>query len=245
MYGVRGVTARLAAVAVVGSLCGVDARGDGFARSDDTLLYFGGGDVWRHGYFSYGGMVWSPAGLDFSGFALKALIGAGSYQYKSGALDDALVTGTQVTGFLLPGWRFVRDKTFVTVFAGLDLQRHRTSPYDPGSDLNGSHAGIRGTIEIWHEPTPATMAAADATVSSIGPSYAARAAFGWRMADTFYVGPEVGGFASGDDYKQVRAGLHVTGLRYAFVEWTAAAGWAMDSDDRDGFYARIGLHFRR
>jgi len=245
MVSVRGVVARLAAAATLVGLCNASVRGDGFARSEDTFLFFSGADFWRHGSFSYGGILWSPDGLDRGGLTFKALIGSGSYQYKSGALGDALVNGVQFTGFLLPGWRFVRDKTFVTVFAGLDLQHHRTSPYDPGSDLNGGHAGIRGAIEFWHEPNAATMLAADATVSSIGPSYAARAAFGWRVADAFYLGPEVGGFASRDTYSQIRAGLHITGFRFAWVEWSAAAGWALDSDDRDSFYARIGLHVRR
>lgn len=240
-----GVAVRLAAAAAFVWSCDCVARADGFARGDDTLLFFSGTDLWRHGSFSYGGTLWSPDGLDRDGFTFKALIGAGSYQYKSGALDDAQVTGTQFIGSALAGWRFVRDKTFVTVFAGLDLQQHRTSPYDPGSDLNGDHAGIRGAIEFWHEPDAMTMIAADATISSIGPSYAGRAAFGWRVADAFYLGPEVGGFATGDGYKQFRAGLHITGFRFAWVEWSAAAGWAMDSDDRDGFYARLGLHVRR
>ena len=245
MYGVQGVAARLTVVAALVCWCSADARADSFARSDDTFLYFTGTDLWRHGSFSHGGMLWSPDGLDRGGFTFKMLIGAGTYQYRSGALGDALVTGSQFTGFALPGWRFVSGKTFVTVFAGLDLQHHSTSPYDPGSDLNGGHAGIRGAIEFWHEPNALTMIAADATVSSIGPSYAARAAFGWRVADAFYLGPEVGGFASRDTYHQLRAGLHITGFRFAWVEWSAAAGWAMDSDDRDGFYARLGLHVRR
>lgn len=244
MFSVR-VVARLAAAAALVWLCGAGARADSFARSDDTFLFFTGTDLWLHGSFSYGGTLWSPDGLDRGGFTFKALIGAGSYQYRSGALDDAQVTGTQLTGFVLPGWRFVNGKTFVTVFAGLDLQHHRTTPFDPGGDLNGNHAGIRGAIEFWHEPSTATMIAADATASSIGPSYAGRAAFGWRVADAFYLGPEVGGFVSGDSYKQFRAGLHVTGFRLAWVEWSAAAGWATDSDDRNGFYARLGLHVRR
>ncbi|HWV51269.1 cellulose biosynthesis protein BcsS [Pseudorhodoplanes sp.] len=245
MFSVRGVVAQLAAAATLVGLCCVSARADGFARNDDTFLYFSGVDLWTHGSFSYGGMLWSPGGLDRDGFTFKALIGTGSYQYTSGALGGLTVTGQQFSGFVLPGWRFVRDKTFVTVFAGLDLQHHWITPYDPASDLLGSHAGIRGAIEVWHEPNAATMIAADATVSSIGPSFAARAAYGWRVADAFYIGPEIGGFASRDTYQQFRAGLHVTGFRFAWVEWSAAFGWAMDSDDRDGFYARLGLHVRR
>lgn len=245
MFGVRGVVAGLTATAMFGVLCHAGARADGYVRSDDTFLFFSGVDLWRHGGLSYGGALWSPGGLDREGLTFKALIGTGSYQYRSGALGDAKVTGRQTTGFVLTGWRFVSGKTFVTLFGGLDLQHHKTSPFDPGSDLNGDHAGIRGAIELWHEPTATTMIAADVTVSSIGPSYAARAAFGWRIADAFYLGPEMGGFASGDSYRQFRAGLHVTGFRFAWVEWSAAAGWSSDSDDRNGLYARLGLHVRR
>ena len=108
MYGVRGVVAGLVAAAASAWLCNSDARADGFARSDDTFLYFSGTDLWRHGSFSYGGVLWSPDGIDRGGFTFKALIGAGSYQYRSGALDNVQVAGSQVTGFALPGWRFVR-----------------------------------------------------------------------------------------------------------------------------------------
>lgn len=244
MFSVRGVVAGLAAAMLV--VLGHDiARADGFARSDDTLLYFAGTDAWRHGGFSYGGLLWAPEGLDREGFTFKMLIGSGTYRYISGALGDATVNGNQVTGFALIGRRFVSGKTFVTMLGGLDVQHHTTSPYDPGSDLNGTHAGLRGAIEFWHEPDATTMIAGDASVSSIGPSYVARLAFGWRIADAFYLGPEAAGFASRDTYRQLRAGLHITGLRYSWIEWSAAAGWAMDSDDRNGFYARIGMHVRR
>lgn len=245
MFSVRSVVAGLAAAATLGVLGNDDARADGFARSDDSLLYFAGTELWRHGSFSYGGMLWAPDGLDREGFTFKMLIGGGTYRYLSGALGDATIVGSQVTGFALAGRRFVSGKTFVTVLGGLDLQHHRTSPNDPGSDLNGTRAGIRSAIEFWHETDATTMIAGDASVSSIGPSYAARAAFGWRVADIFYLGPEVAGFASRDTYQQLRAGLHVTGLRFSWIEWSAAAGWAMDSDDRNGFYARIGMHVRR
>ena len=245
MVGVRGVAAGVCVAAAISSLGSQGARADAFARSDDTFLFFSGVSLWHHGNYSYGGMLWSPGGLDREGFTFKALIGSGSYRYRSGALGDATVTGQQFSGFALPGWRFVSGKTFLTLFAGVDVQHHRTTPFDPGNNLIGTHAGIRGALEFWHEPDPNTMIAADASVSSIGTSYTARAAFGWRIPGAFYVGPEVGGFASGDTYKQFRVGLHVTGFRFAFVEWSAAAGWATDSDHRDGFYARLGLHVRQ
>ena len=61
----------------------------------------------------------------------------------------------------------------------------------------------------------------------------------------FYVGPEVQAFAAGDNYQQFRAGLHVTGFRTAEFEWSAGLGWAIDSDDRNSFYGKLGILTRR
>ena len=74
---------------------------------------------------------------------------------------------------------------------------------------------------------------------------AARIAAGWKVFDRYYIGPEVQGFAAGDNYRQLRAGLHVTGLRTAQLEWSGGLGWARDSDNRDGLYGRVGLLMRR
>ena len=96
-------------------------------------------------------------------------------------------------------------------------------------------------FELWYEPTPNTMLVADASVSTIGASYNARAALGWRVFERYYLGPEVQGFAAGDNYRQVRAGVHVTGFKTKAIEWSAGLGWANDSDDRDGLYGRLAL----
>ena len=236
---------RLAAAVVVAalSILSTTARADMFRRDDDTLMFFTGTDLWRQGSFSFAGGLWSPTGLDREGFTFKLLLGGGSYQYRSDALGE--VTGLQGTGFAMAGYRFVRDKLFVTVFAGLDVQHHVFSPDDPNNDLWGTHLGIRGAIELWYEPTPLTMVAADASFTSVGASYSARFALGWRVLDAFYIGPEMGGFANGDDYRQFRAGIHLTGFRSGAIEWSLAGGWLTDSSDREGFYGRLGLMTRR
>ena len=73
------------------------------------------------------------------------------------------------------------------------------------------------------------MVAADASLSTIGPSYNVRLAAGLRAFDAFYVGPEVQAFGADDNYRQFRAGLHVTGLRTGEFEWSVGAGWATDT----------------
>ena len=217
------------------------------ARAGDDgahFLLFSGADLWRDGQFLHGGLLWSPNGLDRDGFTLKAMISGGQYRYVSGALNNSWVTGTEQDAQLLPGWRFKRGQLELKVFAGLDIKNATTNPYDPGSRLHGTSPGARATVNLWFEPTPATMLAADASLSSIATSYSARLAYGWRFNDWFYLGPEAQAFAC-VGYSQLRFGGHLTGLKTGLWEWSAAAGWSEDSDRRSSPYLRLGVLTRR
>jgi hypothetical protein len=220
-------------------------RGEVLRRDEPRFLLFSTTDLWNHGGFVHGGAVWSPRGVDNEGFALKVMFGGGSYRYISGALGNTEVSGGLLAASILPGWRFIRGKFIASIYGGLDVQRHRLSPDDPLAGLRGGYAGLRANVELWYEPTPSTMIAADGSISTIGASYSARAAFGWRVFNRYYLGPEVHGFAAGDNYRQFRVGAHVTGLKTEWFEWSAGVGWATDSDDRDGLYGKLGLLMRR
>ena len=172
----------------------------------------------------HGGVVWSPDGVDKEGFALKVMFGGGNYRYISGALNNTEVSGRLLAATILPGYRFVRDKFIATIYGGLDMQNHRLSPDDPSAGLRGSYVGFRVNAELWYEPTPSTMIAADGMISTIDTTYNARFAFGWKIFDRYYLGPEVQGFAAGDNYRQFRVGAHVTGLKYKWFEWSGFAG---------------------
>jgi hypothetical protein len=39
--------------------------------------------------------------------------------------------------------------------------------------------------------------------------------------------------------------MHATSFRTGMFEWTLGLGYARDSDDRNGFYARLGVLTRR
>ena len=244
MFRVGGVAAA-AAVVLSGAVASASAGDQPLRHDEPRFLLFSTADLWRHGGFVHGGLVWSPGGIDHGGFTLKLMLGGGNYRYISGALGDAEVDGRLLAASILPGWRFVRGKFFATIYAGLDLQNHKLTPDDLSAGLRGSYVGLRANVELWYEPTSSTMIAADGSVSSIGASYNARLAFGWRVFDRYYLGPEVQGFSAGDNYRQFRAGLHVTGLRTAWFEWSGGLGWATDSDDRDGLYGRLGVLMRR
>ncbi len=217
------------------------------AGAQDTgarYLFSSGIDLWRSGDFMYGGTLWSPGGLNREGFTLKVLVSGGTYNYISGALGGAQVDGRELTAQVMPGWRFKFERSELKVFAGLDLQNHHLSPDDPDSHLKGRDTGLRGAFEFWTEPTTGSMVAIDGSASTVAQSYSFRAAVGWRADSLFYAGPEIQAFAS-DGYSQRRVGIHVTAFRTGEIEWSAATGYARDSDRRASAYVRLGLSARR
>jgi hypothetical protein len=101
-------------------------------------------------------------------------------------------------------------------------------------------AGVRAGVDVWYEPSPSMMLAANVSASSIGPSFWSRIAAGWRAFDRFWLGPEA--LAMGDStYQQIRAGMHVTSFKPGNFEWSAGAGYVLDSDSRSGPYVRLGV----
>ena len=243
---VRGRRVRAAtAVAAALLLCWLSSLPCRAQAGDDDdephVILFSGRDVWINGVFLYGGLLIAPGGFEQDGLLLKLLYSTGAYRYNAGSLGGAEVIGLEVLGAAMPGWRIKRGPVEMKFFFGPELQYHRLWPDDPDNRLRGRQFGLRIAAELWAEPTPSTMLAADAALSSIGGNYSGRVAFGWRLFDMFYSGPE-GQVYGGDGYAQLRFGLHVTSLRTDDItEWSAAVGWAVDSDQRASPYVRLGL----
>jgi hypothetical protein len=248
----RGGCVRAAtAFAAVCMLCCVGASaGPAWAGDDDdvTVILFSGRDIWRNGAFMYGGLLIAPGGFDQDGPMLKLLYTGGLYRYNSGNLGGDQVIGSELTGAVLPGWRIKRHGVEAKFFFGPDFERHRLSPDDPSNKLRGNAFGLRMAVEFWYEPTPATMVTGDLSLTTIATNNSARLAFGWHVFDDllggFYVGPEIQYFAS-DGYRHLRLGAHVTGMKTDNYEWSAAGGWASDSDGRTSPYLRLGFMTRQ
>jgi hypothetical protein len=233
-----------AALAVAALLCAFPGCASGTGDAEDAterFLLFSGAELSRTGSFLFGGFVWSPDGIRTEGFAVKTLAGAGVYRYRSGMEE---ITGRHLLLSVLPGWRFKQERFEANLFAGLDLQTHSLHPYDPGNRLAGDHAGIRIAGDVWWEPSPETMANGWASWSSVGASYAARGAFGWRLFDPFYLGPEAQALGGGS-YRELRFGLHATAWRTGPFEWSAGLGYAHNQSGGAGAYMRLGLLTRR
>ena len=241
----RRVCAAAIAVAAFVSCVFVAARVASAGEDDDAqTMLFSGRDIWRNGAFAYGGFMHAPGGFDQDGLFLKVLVSGGLYRYDAANLGGARVTGAEWVAQVLPGWRIKRGDAEFKFFMGPDIQFHRLRPDDPDNKLRGRSFGLRLASELWYEPTPNTMIAADVSLSSIATSNTARIAYGWRILDDMlggvYVGPELQYFGS-DGYRHLRLGAHVTTMKSADVEWSAAAGWARDSTGRSSPYVRLNL----
>jgi hypothetical protein len=214
---------------------------DAAAPHADHFLIYSGIDGWQNGTFGYAGVTWAPKGLNEDGFILKFLAGSGTYRYLNGTTDTL---GIATVLDAMPGWHFKYGSADVTLYAGLDLQSHRLRPDDLANNMRGLHAGARIGADLWWEPSQQTMTSANVSYATVGQGFWSRLAYGWRLLDKFYAGPEV--HAMGDDtYRQWRAGAHLTALRIGSFEWSLGAGFVEDSDSRSGFYGRIGVLLRR
>ena len=212
-------------------------------RADDIedarAIVFSNRDVWLNGAFLSGGVLWSPTALDDSGLLFKFLVSGGLYRYDAGDLGGQRVIGSEWQVQLLPGWHVKRGTFEAKVFWGPEYQHHQLSLDDPGNNLRGGKAGLRFSTELWDEPTATTMIAADASLSTVGTN-SARIGFGLKILDQFYSGPEAQVY-SADGYAQRRLGLHITSMKTGDAEWSAAGGWAVDTNNRSSPYLRLGF----
>jgi len=241
VFRLKRVIATAIAVAM-GAVCIAVDPAEAVGPNDPSFLFFGGTDLWRYGAFLYGGAVWSPAGLDTSGFIFKTLLSGGGYTYRSGALN-ADVKGTTMSAAVLPGWKFTGTGLIVSVYAGPVVQNYRLRPNDPGAHLHGLYVGGQFATEVWYQPTPSTMAVFNGTISSIGPTGSLRVAAGVRFLDRMFVGPENQEIWCGN-FAEYQLGAHITALRIDAFEWSAGSGFALTSDHRIGPYLRVGFAAR-
>jgi hypothetical protein len=207
----------------------------------ERVLLYAGFDIWRAGRGGYGGFYWAPDGLNNDGFIARLFVSDGVERFDTGAKR---FNTTIVRAAPLAGRRFKQGDFEIKFFAGPELENRILTPDIPTASFRGTKLGARVAAESWWEPMPELMLASAFSASTNAASHSARAAAGWRMFDRFWAGPEISG--SRDAFStQLRIGAHLTGLRTADLEWSAAAGYVTDSFHRSGIYGRIGVLTRQ
>ena len=119
------------------------------------------------------------------------------------------------------------NDAFIGFYLGPVVQDYKLSPYDPKSLLRGFYTGAQLSVDAWYQPVQAMMIALDGSVASIALIGSARAATGWQISESFYLGPEAQALWR-IDYHEWRLGAHITAFRLGGIEWAAAVGAAYE-----------------
>jgi len=146
-------------------------------------------------------------------------VSGGLYRYDAKNLGGQQVVGAEGLAHVLGGWRVKRGDAEFKFFFGPEFQKHHLQPDDPSNRLRGNFLGL-------------------------STSNSARVAYGWRVFEEMlggvYLGPVIEYFGS-DGYRHLRLGAHLTGMKAEEIEWSAAAGWAQDSQGRASPYVRLNM----
>ena len=209
------------------------------------FLLFANTDLWRQGGFAHGGVLWAPQRARPRGPGAQADV-------RRRRLSLPLRRARQCRCARRTARRrgparlaFRPRRLDRHRFLGFDFQQHRLTPDDPSAGLRGDYVGARTGFELWYQPIGGdddrgrrVLVHGRAELQRRGlPT-------GLRVLDAFYLGPEIQAFGADSNYRQFRAGLHITGLRTGGFEWSAGAGWATDTDDRSGAYGKLGVFTR-
>ncbi len=143
----------------------------------------------------------------------------------------------------LLGYEWRIGDSFLALYAGSDTEsEQRIESFGPS--FVSTRYGARAQVDLWIVPSPGTVIHANGYASSLNGRTWGRVAPGWRTPAGFYLGPEIEVYHE-RDYRKLRLGLHLTGLRFLGVEWRLSGGWQKTSDRPSAYYGTLGLHWLR
>lgn len=237
----------------IGALAAVLCAPEAFAedelgeRSPISSVLFGSLEAGPTKMFASTGMkqAYGEGGLNASGFRTLTALGISREQAH---LHWPHGTRDKVEGQTLIGYELRLGETFMALYAGPDFE------------IEQRHCGcltritlMRGArlhADLWSTPTRETMVQASAYASTIGQRIWGRLAPGHALPVQLpllrgaYAGPEAEFYRQGD-YRKLRLGLHLSGIRLFGLSWRIAGGWQKTSDRKGEAYATLGLYWRR
>jgi hypothetical protein len=217
-----------ALLAVVAVLQDAAAAASVHAGEIDTLL-FGSLDVGGDLFLTTGAKVGLPT-LRHDGFTLLACFGGGRRQEYGPAGDRQRYT---VGAAAVIGYQWFYDWGVVATFAGPDVAL-ATLVDRRGPAVRPAEIGLRLHGEVWARPTEATLLQVTAVASTARDSLWARAAWGYRLWDT-YIGPEIAVYADATGYIKRGLGLHGTDFALGPYAFRASAGLQSETGRRSAW----------
>ena len=167
---------------------------------------------------------------------------AGSYSYKTTTAPIQSIRSTQMAGSGLVGYEWVSRNTTAAIYVGVAAQNVSLSTPDPLNKVQGTSIGAKISGEFYTRPSQNTMASGYASYTTLHNSYYTRLKYGWAILDDTYVGPEVA--VLGDAlYRQIRAGVHITGFKVAGLQFGISGGYVRDFKTGSGFYGILDARF--
>ncbi len=93
--------------------------------------------------------------------------------------------------------------------------------------------GVRGHAELWVHPTRETLYTLTAIAGSARGDIWARTSVGFQAWKNVFLGPELSVYVTAT-YKDLRLGVHATGVELGLLNLRLSGGWDWDDDQRKG-----------
>jgi hypothetical protein len=206
----------------------------------DRIFFFAGGDIARDNYFGWSGVTAAPQGLlSEDGPRIRAMAGAGRYKYRTGEVASGINEGRIISGELMLGFRRIIGATIATFFIGGHVENQTLAAPDPGNRAQGTAAGVKGALELFHRVNSNLVATASASASTVHRGYHVRASLAHEHPSGIAVGIEVA--VNGDlRYNEPRVGLLLQ-RSYGRTVIALSGGYLSNSDKGSGPYATLSL----
>jgi hypothetical protein len=207
-------------------------------------VFFASVDAGSSGFGTLGAKRTVLGTLDESGPVALASVGAGGSPEQMGIqrLGDAAFRPV-VQASALVGYQWALGRTFLSLFAGPELDRDRF-PHRDGLTREASRIGARLHGEIWMHPTDDTLVTGTAIGGSARGHLWARASGGYKVWRDVFIGPEATLYRT-DSYREWRLGAHATGLQLGHFTLRLSTGWRVDdASRRGGAYGGLSVHVK-
>lgn len=115
----------------------------------DTAVFVGLSSASRTHFAYIGGAKAINGGIDKSGPLLRGMLYTGDYDYDTTAVVGGKVDGKFNGAELGGGYQWIQPNSRLSLYGGIDYQKHRLSPDDPSNKVKGGKTGamLQGEME--------------------------------------------------------------------------------------------------
>ena len=139
-----------------------------------------------------------------------------------------------------PVTRWSGESSVLAGFVGVNVRRDETSHFDASVSAVRTEVGLKTALDYYARPTELTMFHATGSYATTFNAYFGRMRFGFASVAGGYIGPELA--ALGDDnYRQWRAGAHLSGMQFGALQLGVSAGYVHDHVRKGGLYTTLDL----